>query len=656
MKRLVVVLTVWAMGLVGVATSVVLPAGSASAGMPAAASGIISAATISAGQGHSCAVTTTGAVRCWGLNDYGQLGNGTTTNSSVPVGVVGLGSGVVAVSTGWSYSCAVTTTGAVKCWGDNQYGELGDGTTTSSTVPVAVSGLSSGVAAVSTSLNSGMGGSTGAHSCAVTTAGAVMCWGTNTNGELGDGTTTDSLVPVAVSGLSSTAAQVSVNINFSCAVTTAGAAMCWGGNAVGTLGDGTTTDSLVPVGVTGLDTGVAAISAGFQFACVVTTTGAAKCWGWNGAGSLGDGTNTDSPVPVDVTGHGTVVAISAGWWRACALTTGGAVKCWGNGIGSVPVGVVGLSSGAATVSTGQNLSCAVTTAGAAKCWGDNNDTDNNKYGQLGDGTTTASSVPVYVVGFAAIGVAAVTRLSDFNRDGYTDLVARDAAGLLWLYTGNGAGSFLARRQMGSGWNTMNTIVTPGDVTGDGNGDIIAKDTSGLLWLYPGNGAFGVGARRQIGSGWTSYTITNAANMNTAGRPDLLARDSAGNLWLYPLSGNAVFGARTKIGSGWGSLLFQGPGDLSGDGRADILARNSAGQLLLYRGNGAGGVAAGIVVGSGFAGMTALVTPGNWDRTAGNDVLARDAAGLLWLFPGNNASGWLAKRQIGSGWNGMTYIG
>jgi hypothetical protein len=255
-----------------------------------------------------------------------------------------------------------------------------------------------------------------------------------------------------------------------------------------------------------------------------------------------------------------------------------------------------------------------------------------------------------------VGTAAVTRLSDFNRDGFTDLVARDGTGKLWLYPGSGTGGFLPGRQIGTGWNTMTAIVTPGDVTGDGNGDIIARDTSGRLWLYPGNGASGVSARVQIGAGWQSYTITNAANMNTAGRPDLLARDSAGNLWLYPFSGNAVFGARTKIGSGWGSLLFRGPGDLSGDGRADILARTSAGQLLLYRGNGAGGVAAGIVVGSGWAGMTALVTPGNWDHAVGNDVLARDAAGRLWLYPGNNASGWLTRRQIGSGWSGMNYIG
>jgi Zn-dependent metalloprotease len=252
--------------------------------------------------------------------------------------------------------------------------------------------------------------------------------------------------------------------------------------------------------------------------------------------------------------------------------------------------------------------------------------------------------------------AALTRLGDFNRDASTDLVARDAAGTLWLYPGNGLGSYLARRQIGTGWNIMTAIVTPGDVTGDGNGDIFARDTAGRLWLYPGNGASGVSARRLIGSGWASYTITNAADLNGAGRPDLLARDTAGVLWLYPFSGNAgsaVIGARTRISSGWNGYTIRGPGDLSGDGRADILARDAAGSLWLYRGTGTGGVAARTLVGHGWAGMNALVTPGNWDRTGGNDTLARDSAGSLWLYPGNNAGALWGRRLIGGGWNSYT---
>jgi len=252
--------------------------------------------------------------------------------------------------------------------------------------------------------------------------------------------------------------------------------------------------------------------------------------------------------------------------------------------------------------------------------------------------------------------AAVTRLSDFNRDGATDLVARDGAGRLWLYPGNGAGGFKARHQIGVGWNSVTAIVTPGDITGDGNADVLARDSVGRLWLYPGNGTSGFSARRQIGSGWGSYAITNAANLNSTGRPDLLARDTAGALWLYPISGNAVFGARTKVGAGWNPYAILGPGDVSGDARADILAGDAAGSSWLYRGTGTGWVGGRTLVSSGWAAMTALVTLGNWDRTAGNDVLARDAAGVLWLYPGNNNGGLGLRSQIGTGWSSFTYIG
>jgi FG-GAP-like repeat/WD40-like Beta Propeller Repeat len=258
---------------------------------------------------------------------------------------------------------------------------------------------------------------------------------------------------------------------------------------------------------------------------------------------------------------------------------------------------------------------------------------------------------------AGPGVAAVTRLSDFNRDGVTDLVARDTSGRLWLYPGNGSGGFGSRRQMGVGWNGITAILTPGDVTGDGNADVLGRDTAGRLSLYPGNGASAFLSRRQVGSGWNIMTsVTDAANLNGAGRPDVIARDTTGALWLYPLVGNGVFGARSRIGSGWNGYTILGPGDASGDGRTDILARDTTGSLQLYPGSGTGLVGRRTTVSAGWTDMTDLVTPGNWDRSAGNDLLARDGAGALWLCPGDNAGSLGAPRQIGSGWQGMTYIG
>jgi alpha-tubulin suppressor-like RCC1 family protein len=351
--------------------------------------------SVSTGTSHSCEVTKAGGVRCWGLNTHGELGDGTTKSSSVPVDVVGLGSGIKSVSAGLGYTCTVTSAGRVRCWGSNGHGELGDGTTRSSAVPVDVVGLRSGALAVSAGWS---------HTCAVTSTGAAKCWGHNAFGELGNGTTADSAVPVGVVGLSSGAVAVEVGEFHSCAVTSSGATQCWGYNADGELGNGTTSGSTVPVAVIGLGAKTTrAVSAGRYHSCVVTTAGAVRCWGRGPEGQLGRGTTGDSAVPVGVVGLGSgVVAVSAGRSHTCAVTSAGGVRCWGGrggelGTGSttasaVPVGVVGLGSGAAGVSAGGHHTCARSTAGSVTCWGFNGD------GGLGNGTVNSSAVPVEVAG------------------------------------------------------------------------------------------------------------------------------------------------------------------------------------------------------------------------------------------------------------------
>ena len=234
-----------------------------------------------------------GRVKCWGDNSGGQLGDGTKTNRTTPVDVVTLTSGVADVAAGTAHTCALTTAGGVKCWGRNEAGQLGDGTTTNRLTPVDVSGLSSGVAALSADAF---------HTCALTTAGGLKCWGSNNRGQLGDGTTTNRSTPVDVVGLSSGAAAVSAGGVHTCALTTAGGGKCWGGNEFGQLGDETTTNRTTPVGVVGLASGVAAVSAGSSHTCALTTAGGVKCWGSSLVGQLGDGSAGFRTAPVDVVG------------------------------------------------------------------------------------------------------------------------------------------------------------------------------------------------------------------------------------------------------------------------------------------------------------------------------------------------------------------
>jgi hypothetical protein len=248
--------------------------------------------------------------------------------------------------------------------------------------------------------------------------------------------------------------------------------------------------------------------------------------------------------------------------------------------------------------------------------------------------------------------------SDFNGDGRSDVIARDTAGYLWLYPGNGTGGFLARIRVGTAWNSMTTIVAPGDFNGDSHPDLLARDTAGYLWLYPGNGTGGWLARVRVGTAWNSMNIIVApGDFNGDSHPDLLARDTAGYLWLYPGNGTGGWLARVRVGTAWNSMnAIVGVGDFTSDAQVDVMARDAAGYLWLYPGNGTGGWLARVRVGTGWGAMTAFAGPGDFSGDRYSDLMARDSEGQLLLYRGTGSAGWiLPPWLIGSGWNAMTAI-
>jgi alpha-tubulin suppressor-like RCC1 family protein len=345
--------------------------------------------SVSAGWTHACALFTGGSVLCWGDNSHGELGNGSETSSSTPVVVTGL-TGATSVASGADFSCAVLSDGTVECWGMNFYGTLGNGTTTDSSTPVVVSGVS-GVKSIAAGAD---------FACAVLSGGTVECWGLNFYGQLGDASTVGpnqcngwacSMAPVVVAGLPVTTA-IAAGEDHVCALSSTGTVACWGNDDYGQLGNGMAVeDSPTPVAVVGLS-GVTAVTAGNDFSCALTTGGSPSCWGDNEYGQLGNGSTVGALTPVPIKGIPTASAITAGGYFACVTLPSVAVQCWGTdtsgelGDGAttqsaIPVPVLSLSS-PVVLAAGEDFSCALQQSGSVVCWGD------NAFGQLGIGTAT----------------------------------------------------------------------------------------------------------------------------------------------------------------------------------------------------------------------------------------------------------------------------
>ena len=485
---------------------------------------------IAAGYGHTCALLDNGTASCWGLNDAGELGNGTTI-ATPPFGVLapqtvsGL-SGATAIVAGGDHTCVVLASGGAQCWGSNSNGQLGNGTTTLSSVPVGV-WLDDMAAQGAVHLSSN---ELALYSCALMASGSAQCWGFNPFGQLGNGTTTSSTSPVALSELSGMK-EISNSSNAPCALLPDGTVQCWGHNLYGALGDGTFTDSVTPVQVA--LNGVKAIASGYEFTCALRSGGTVACWGLNDQGQLGDGTFTNSGTPVAVSGLSGIKAIGVGYDHVCAIGSDSSVACWGGnadgqlGIGSVsttggtptPTHLFGLS-GMTEISAGTFSTCVRHIFGDIYCWGTNGN------GQLGDGDFTDQSSPVLVAGATPAVAVASSAV-------HSCALAADGTVQCWGFGVDG--------ELGNG--AFNTSATPVAVSGlAGVKEIASGGGADCVLLYNGTvNCWGWGSYGQLGNGAGNNSDVPVATLPLV-TPLVWSSDTPSIATIDPSSGLATAGS------------------------------------------------------------------------------------------------------------------
>jgi alpha-tubulin suppressor-like RCC1 family protein len=354
---------------------------------------------LSAGTWHACAGRADGSLWCWGK---GSIGSSATTWRASPVRVTAFGSGAappVEQGTFDSVGCALRPDGSLWCWGKSAVGQVGDGTTATRATPVRLTALGTTVAEVKVGTR---------HNCARRTDGSLWCWGSNVSGQIGIDPNLTAYSPTPVAALGTTVLQVSVGGSHTCARRTDGSLWCWGSNGEGALGDGTTVSRSAPLPVVALGTSVVEVAAASDMTCARRTDGSLWCWGSGYLGALGDGTTISHFSPAPVTALGTSVAQvrTGGLANVCARRTNGSLWCWGyNGAGqlgdgstdyatnyyrALPVQVAVLGTSVVDVALGLYHGCARRTDGSVWCWGDNTNA------QLGTAATVAplTSTPV----------------------------------------------------------------------------------------------------------------------------------------------------------------------------------------------------------------------------------------------------------------------
>ena len=445
-----------------------------------------SAKAISAGGLHTCAILINRTISCWGENESGQLGNGSTGDATTPVRVSGV-LGATLLTTGGAHTCAVFESGLVKCWGANNFGQLGDGSSAaSSTTGVFVSNLFA-----PSQISAGT-----SHTCALE-GGVVKCWGDNSKGQLGVTGISSSNIPVSHSAFSGTPIAVSAGGSHTCVRLDNNTVQCWGDNSKGQLGDSSITNAT-------------AISAGGAHTCALLSGGTVRCWGDNSRGQFGNGTTTSSSTPMspkdqngDLTG---VQGIATGGEHTCALFTSSTLSCWGeNKFGQVgnnkrpiyvkPLAVPNMSLSTSTpmVSTGSTYTCASpdSAAGSIFCFGE------NKYGNLGDGTTVSKNDPLPVV----VGIANAMAISAGGAHACALLSDGNGTAKCWGYGGRG--------ELGNGTTSIITTSTPVSVLLPSPAKFISAGSSHSCAVLTNGQVFcwGTGLTGQLGNNDTINQAT-----------------------------------------------------------------------------------------------------------------------------------------------------
>ena len=476
--------------------------------IPVQVASITNATAITAGNSHSCALHQDGTISCWGNNQYGRLGNGQSEQnyeSSIPVQVASI-TNATAITAGDGHTCALHEDGTVSCWGNNLYGQLGNGQSEQnyeSSIPVQVAGITN-----ATAITAG-----NSHSCALHQDGTISCWGNNQYGRLGNGTDDDAYTPQQVAKITD-ATAISAGKRHSCALHRIGNMSCWGNNEFGQLGNGQrTNDSYVPLKVRGI-TDATAITAGLEHSCALHESGSTFCWGNNQYGRLGNGTNLTSMVPMEVAGITDAVAITAGSRHSCALHQDGTISCWGNnefgqlGNGQrtndsyVPLKVRGITD-ATAITAGLEHSCALHESGSTFCWG------NNQYGRLGNGTNLTSMVPMEVAGITdAVAITAGSRHScALHQDGTISCWGNNTRGQL----GNGS-----KDDSSVPKQVLDITDTTAITTGDSHSCALRQDGTISCWGNNVDGQLGEGNRIFSSVPVQVMDITNATAITTGG--------------------------------------------------------------------------------------------------------------------------------------------